>query len=396
MRDTAFPRRATLRDVAALAGVSTKTASRVVNGEPGVSAAKVEAVRLAVTQLDYRRDMAASALRRGDGRTAVIAAILEDIANPFSAEVHRALENEALEHGVLIVAGSVDRDPRREWRLVREFVARRVDALVVMPASHHQDYLHRDVPPSMPVVFVDRTPSGFEADAVVTDNAESAAAAAGHLVEHGHRRIAVLTDHTTIPTARDRRAGFMAEMASRGLVVPPTLVASGLDTDAEVAAAMGAMLDLAEPPTAVFAAQNLLTIGVVRYLQHAGLSDRIALIGFDDVPWADLVKPGISVMAQDPREMGLRVARIAFARLAGDQSPPRVEVVPSRLLPRGSGRAPSETSPALRRGARRPKRSGAPPLGPTRAARSSRRWDPAASGASLNGFRGRLGSRLTQ
>lgn len=338
MPDTSrFARRATLRDVAALAGVSTKTASRVVNGEGGVSAAKVAAVERAVSQLDFRRNMAASALRRADGRTAVIAAILEDIANPFSAEVHRALENEALERGVLIVAGSVDRNPDRERRLVREFVARRVDALIIMPASQHQDYLHRDVPPGVPVVFVDRPPSGFQADAVVTDNAESAGRAVAHLTEYGHRRIAILTDHTSIPTARDRRAGFMTEMASRGLVVPPSLVASGLDTDAEVAAAVAAMLGLADPPTAIFAAQNLLTIGVVRYLQQVGLSDRIALIGFDDVPWADLVKPGISVMAQNPREMGHRVASIAFDRLAGDDSPPRLEVVPTLLVARGSG-----------------------------------------------------------
>lgn len=335
--DPGFPRRATLRDVAALAGVSTKTVSRVVNGEPGVKPAKVEAVQRAVAQLDYRRDMAASALRRADGRTAVIAAVLEDIANPYSAEVHRALETQAGEHGVLLVAGSVDEDSERERRLVREFVARRVDALVIMPATVHQDYLNREIPPSVPVVFVDRPPSGFAADAVVTDNAAGAARAAAHLLEHGHRRIGLFTDQVSIPTARERRAGFLAELAGRGFVVPPAMLSSGLTTEAEVDETVGSMLGLHDPPTAFFTAQNTLTVRVYRALKRRGLSHQVALMGFDDLPWADLVEPGISVMAQDPRAIGLRAAELTFRRLAGDHEPPRTVVVPTTLVSRGSG-----------------------------------------------------------
>src|SRR5688572_13891581 len=111
--------RATMRDVAALAGVSLKTVSRVINREPGVSSALVAQVERAVAQLDYRPNMSASSLRRGDGKTAAIAAVLEDLANPFSASLLRALEDTAHERGVLIFAGSVDEDPRRERELVR-------------------------------------------------------------------------------------------------------------------------------------------------------------------------------------------------------------------------------------------------------------------------------------
>ncbi len=174
-------RRPTLKDVAALAGVSMKTVSRVINGEPGVAPAKVESVEQAVRQLDYRPNLTASSLRRLDGRTAAVAALLEDLANPFSAELHRALEDVAHDHDVLLFAGSLDESPEREKQLVRAFTSRRADALIIAPASSDQSYLAYEVPEGTPVVFVDRAPVGFDADAVVADNVEGARRAVTHL-----------------------------------------------------------------------------------------------------------------------------------------------------------------------------------------------------------------------
>ena len=330
-------RRATLRDVAALAGVSTKTASRVVNGEAGVVAAKVDAVTKAIEALDYRRDMNASGLRRTDGRTATVAALLEDLANPYSAELHRALENEARDRGSLIFAGSVDQDPERERQLVREFTARRVDGLVIMPASTDHAYLAHEVAARTPVVFVDRTPVGFVADAVVTDNAAAAGRAVDHLVDRGHRRIAFLGDKLSIETARARHDGFVAAMERHGLAAPPAAIATELHTRDAAAAAVVAIFDRAEPPTALFTAQNNITFAAIRCLQELGLINTVALIGFDDLAWADLVQPGITVMAQDPAAIGRRAAAIIFDRLGGDNSPVRTEVIAARLIERGSG-----------------------------------------------------------
>jgi LacI family transcriptional regulator len=336
-------RRATLRDVAALAGVSTKTASRVVNGEPSVVEAKVAAVRAAIAELNYRRDMSASSLRRNDGRTAAVAALLEDLANPYSAEVHRALENEARERGVIIFAGSVDQDIEREHQLVREFASRRADALVIMPASNEHRYLADEISPHTPVVFVDRPPVGFPGDAVLTDNAAGAERAVDHLVERGHTRIGFLGDTVSIPTARDRQHGFIAAMERHGLMIPPSAMATGLHTPDVTEAAAYAMFDVERPPTAIFAAQNNITVTAIRCLQELGLKHRVALVGFDDLPWADLVQPGITVMAQDPAAMGRRAAEIVFDRLGGDDSPPRTEIIRTRLIKRGSG----EIVPAL-------------------------------------------------
>ena len=329
--------RPTLRDVAALAGVSIKTVSRVVNGERGVSPDKLVAVQRAVAQLDYRPNHSASSLRRADRRTSAVGAVLDDLANPYSAEVLRALEDVARERDVLVFAGSVDGDPDRERELVRAFSTRRADALVLVPVTEQQGYLEREVEVGTPVVFIDRSPTGFSADSVVTDNVEGAAHAVHHLAARGHRRIAFLGDARRLPTARDRFTGYLEAMASLGLRVPRELVAHDLLTPDLTARATDALLDSADPPTALFTARNDITIAAVRSLQRHGRERRTALVGFDDFPLADLVRPGVTVMAQDPTAIGRHAAELVFARLEGDASPPRTAVVKTRLVQRGSG-----------------------------------------------------------
>lgn len=343
-------RRPTLKDVAALAGVSMKTVSRVVNGEPGVAPAKVESVERAVRQLDYRPNLTASSLRRLDGRTAAVAALLEDLANPFSAELHRALEDVAHEHGVLLFAGSLDESPAREKRLVRAFTARRADALILAPASSDQGYLAYEVPDGTPVVFVDRAPVGYEADAVVVDNVGGARRAVSHLVEHGHRRIAFLGDLPAISTARDRLAGYEQALRSHGVPHDPDLVVQGISDPDRATHALAALMRLAAPPTALFTAQNDITVGALRYLRAEGMQDTTAIVGFDDFPLADLLRPGVTVVAQDPTAMGRAAGERLFARLAGDDSPSRTVVIPTRLVVRGSGEiAPPAEGTEVRR-----------------------------------------------
>ncbi len=337
--------RATLRDVAALAGVSIKTVSRVVNGEPGVGAEKLVAVRRAVAQLDYRPNHSASSLRRADRRTSAVGAVLDDLANPYSAEVLRALEDSARERDVLVFAGSVDGDPDRERELVRAFSSRRADALVLVPVTEQQGYLEREIEVGTPVVFIDRAPTGFRADCVVTDNVEGAAHAVRHLAARGHRRIAFLGDARRLPTARDRFNGYLEAMASLGLPVPSQLVARDLLTPNLAERATDRFMSSDDPPTALFTSRNDITIAAVRCLQQRGLERRTALVGFDDFPLADLVRPGVTVMAQDPTAIGRHAAELVFARLAGDHSPARTAVVRTRLVQRGSGEVPPPGRP---------------------------------------------------
>src|SRR3990172_4283326 len=193
--------RPTMRDVAALAGVSLKTVSRVINAEPAVSDDLLARVHRAIDQLDYRPNLTASSLRRSDRKTATVGLVLEDLANPFSAAVTRAVEDAARPRGVTVVAGSVDEDPDRERALVREFVARRVDGLIVVPAADDQSYMLADRPAGTALVFVDRPPNHLDADAVVAANRSGAAEGVRHLMSVGHRRICFLGDLVTIRTA---------------------------------------------------------------------------------------------------------------------------------------------------------------------------------------------------
>jgi len=329
--------RATLRDVAA--EVSIKTASRVLNREPGVKRGKVDAVERALRMLDYRPNLVASSLRRADGRTAAIGALLEDITNPFFAEMHRALEDVAREHGVLIFAGSAEENPETERALVRALTARRADALVIAPSTDNQSYLEREVNGTS-VVFVDRAPVGFAADAVVTDNAAGAGRAVAHLATHGHRRIGFLGDLRSVATERERHSGFMEGMSRHGQPVRSDHVAHDLHTELDTETAVDRMLTSGDPPTALFTAQNNITVAAVRCLQRLGLEQEVALVGFDDFPLADLVRPGVTVLAQDPTAIGRLAGEIVFARLAGDDSAAECHVVPTQLVVRGSGEIP--------------------------------------------------------
>lgn len=329
--------RATMRDVAALAGVSLKTVSRVINGERGVSTALLAQVERAVAQLDYRPNLSASNLRRADGKTAAIAAVLEDLANPFSAALLRGLEDEARERGVLLFAGSVDEDPQRERDLVRAFTMRRADALVIAPTGEDQSYLYGDLRSGTPIVFVDRAPRGLSADAVLADNTVGAQRAVRHLAAYGHRRIAYLGDLLAIPTAAERYQGYRDACQDLGIPTRPSHTVHDLRSVDAAAAAVTALLDGGDPPTALFTSQNLVTIGAVSALQRLGLHDRVAVVGFDDFPAADLLQPRITVIAQDPAGMGRMAASLVFRRLDGQHWPPARHIVPVVLTERGSG-----------------------------------------------------------
>src|SRR6202165_1009907 len=213
-----------MREVAALAKVSIKTVSRVVNGESGVSPSLARRVIAASERLNYRHNLTASSLRRSDGRSATIGIVLEDVANPFSSALHRSIEDVAVQRGVLALAGSSDEDGDRERKLVSAFASRRVDGLIIQPSSQDHSYLLSERRAGTPIVFVDRPPAFFDADTVLTDNAAGVRRGVRHLVENGHRRIGYLGDLHTIVTAAERHRGYLEELAEQGIEADEALV----------------------------------------------------------------------------------------------------------------------------------------------------------------------------
>jgi LacI family transcriptional regulator len=331
-----------MREVAALAGVSLKTVSRVVNREHGVSPELAARVSRAAEQLDYRPNLTASNLRRSDQRTGTVGLLVEDVANEFFASIHRGVEEVARLRGVAVIAASLDRDPDLERDLVAAFASRRVDGLILAPTAAEQGYLTTELRSGWPMVCIDRRPRGVEIDAVVTDNREAAAAGVAHLLGQGHRRIGFIGGQATLSTEQARFAGYVDAMAGAGAAVRPEWVHHGAANSEEARVVALAMIDQDPAPTAIFSGQNLITIGTVRALRTRGLEHRIALVGFDDFVLADLLEPAVTVVAQDARAIGHLAAELLFQRMDGPRHPITTHVVPSRLVTRGSGEIPPE------------------------------------------------------
>jgi LacI family transcriptional regulator len=269
--------------------------------------------------------------------------LVGSVANPFSGAVHRAIEDAATARGVAVFASSLDDDPARERIAVTAFLRRRVDGLILTAVGKSQGYLLPEQERGTPIVFIDRVPSGIDADAIVSNNAEGAALATRHLLERGHRRIAFLGDRHDIETAVERRRGFLEELGRAGIPTGDAWVIEDLHDERAAHAAVTDLLRGDTRPTAVFSAQNLITMGAIRGLRDRNLQSSVALVGFDDVEFGDLLDPGITVIAQDPDRIGRLAAERIFARLDGEEIPVETVIVPTTLIERGSGEiAPTE------------------------------------------------------
>jgi LacI family transcriptional regulator len=326
-----------MEDVAAYAGVALKTVSRVVNGEPGVTPGTAERVRAAIDQLGFRRNDSARMLRKG--QTASIGLIMEDIGNPFYSVLARAVEDVARDHGHLLFTGSSDEDPARERELALAFCARRVDGLIVIPASDDHTYLLPEISAGIATVFVDRPARLIDADTVLTDNAGGARAAVNHLIRAGHRRIGFIGDSPRIYTSMLRHRGYREAMAAARLKVDDAWVTMASPTADGIGAALARMLAGPAPVTALFCGNNRISVAALRELSRLGRGG-LAFVGFDDFELADVLSPGVTVVAQDVGRLGRAAAELLFRRLAGDRGPAEHIEVPAELVLRGSGEIP--------------------------------------------------------
>ncbi len=329
--------RATIRDVAALAGVGIKTVSRVINHEANVSPQMRERVQRAVVALNFKPHQGAGALRRGDRKTLTLGLLIDAVDNPFSASINRAVESVASARHTAVFAASFDDDPDREREIIEAFTRRRVDGLILTTITADHGYLQAEREQGVPIVFVDRPPIGLAVDAVLSNNYDAAVQATRHLITRGHHQIAHLGDELAISTARERRRGFTDAMIAARLTDDHSRHTDNLRSDEEAFAAVHQLMRLSVRPTALFTSQNMVTIGAIRALHELGLQYEVALVGFDDLPLGDLVSPGVTVMAQDPTKIGTLAAERLFGRLDGDRSAAETIIVPATLIVRGSG-----------------------------------------------------------
>lgn len=323
--------RPTLRQVAALSGVSLKTASRALNGEQYVSAGTAERVRAAAGQLGYRHNGIARELRSG-ARSSLVGLIIGDLGNPFYSRVARGAERRLREAGLRLITASSDEDPELEHALIAEMLERRVRALLVITSADDHGYLEPERRHGLPVVFLDREPVDLIADTVVLDNAGGMRSAVNHLVAQGHRRIGVVGDLARLATYRQRIEAFEAALSAAGVSDWQRYVRADCH-DAEAAeAAVRDLLADDPPPTALITTNNLITTGAL--LALGGVADRPALVGFDDFDLAPVL--GVTVVAHDPERMGELGVEQILARLDGKPGPARRQILPTQLIERGT------------------------------------------------------------
>jgi LacI family transcriptional regulator len=324
--------RPTLRQVAALSGVSLKTASRVMNDEPYVAEATAAKVRAAAAQLGFRRNVIARDLRAG-ARSSSVGLIIGDLANPFYSRIARGAERRLRAEGLQLISASSDEDPELQGLLVSEMLERRVSGMLIVTSGSDHGYLNAELRLGVPIVFLDRPPEDIVADTIALDHVGGVHQAVEHLLRQKHRRIGLVGDLGRLETHRERVAAFEEAMIAAGIANWRKYVRSS-SHDAETAErAVRELLDLKPPPTALFTTNSRITIGALRALR--GRDNPPALVGFDDFDLADLL--GVTVIAHDPERMGEFGADLVVSRLQGQQGPARRVLLPTQLVTRGSG-----------------------------------------------------------
>lgn len=331
-------RRATLKDVAQRAGVSQSTTSRALSGEGYVAAAVRQRVLAAADELGYVPHAMARSLRKQVNRS--IGVIVSDLRNTFYADLAAGVSSRARSHGYTMLLVDDEGLVDEELSAAQAFVATRTAGVIVTPLSAKvSDYLLKQ---NTPVVEVDRQFAPHECDGVVIDNANVARRVTDYLVGLGHRRIALLIDETGWTTGSERFAGYQDSLEEAGIDIDPSLVVSaGWSVDAARQAAVNA-LARRDPPTAVFAANNLLAEGAWRAAGDLGMRipDDISIVSFDDARWMTMVSPGVTTVAQDAVALGETAMDRLLERIENPEAAPSTVVLDAQLLPRGSTAGP--------------------------------------------------------
>jgi LacI family transcriptional regulator len=335
---TANMSRATIKDVAQRSGVSPMTVSRVINKSEQVSPDTRRRVEQAISHLGY----VPSRLARGlsGQQTGTLALIVPDVANPFFTLIVRGAEDVARRAGYRVLLCDTRADLDIEGEVIEEMIAHRVEGIVIAPVSDRsRGDLRRLAKFGIPFVLIDRTVPGVESDVVLGDSVSGARQLVEHLVSLGHRRIGFIVESDEVSTARDRRRGYESALADAGIPIDPTLITNATVDPSGGYEGMRRLLELENPPTAVFTVNNLVALGAIEAVRAAGLEvpDDVALVCFDDIEYASRLYPFLTVMEQPAEAFGTLGTQLLLDRIAG-RSPERsrVVVLPAEFVMRKS------------------------------------------------------------
>jgi LacI family transcriptional regulator len=327
-------------DVARRAGVSAATVSRVLNGRSTVDPSLAERVTAAMTELGYRRNTMARNLRlRASNLWAII---ISDVENPFFTSMVRGVEDVASTAGYSVVLCNSDENPAKEQNYLDAAMAEKMAGVIISPSSARVDGINQLRKGRCPVVVVDRELDGLRVDTVLVDNLEGARSATDHLIEQDFQRIACITGPRWLSTAAQRLTGYTQALKAAGRVVDEQLIRYADFRKRGGHEAMASLLDSGPPPDAVFVANNLMTVGAAECLIQQGraIPGDVALVGFDSIPWADLVFPSLTTVAQPTYEVGRAAAHMLLAGIREPDHEPQKLVLATELQVRASSVLP--------------------------------------------------------
>jgi DNA-binding LacI/PurR family transcriptional regulator len=315
---------ATLQEVARRAKVSIATVSRVLNKSDKVVPETRAAVEQALLDLGYRPNRVARRLRMNSGRAHLVGLIIPDIQNPFYAEIARGVEDAAYAHQYALILCNSDENLEKERFYLDVMRDESVDGLVLPPFDETDLAVVEMVESGMPVVCVDRSLAKVKTDLVDVDNYQGALEAVNHLIEKGHERIGLIEGRAQVSTSRERRRGYLDALAAHGITARKEHMRAGDFKQESGRVLANELLALRKPPTALFVCNNLMTVGALAAIHHRGLRipQDVAVVGFDDLPWAEALDPPPTVVRQPAYEVGRGAMELLLKRIMEPERPP--------------------------------------------------------------------------
>jgi len=328
----------TIKDVATRAGVSSATVSRVLTGKSYVREEARQRVLAAAQELGYKPSRVARSLRVR--RSQIVGLIISDIQNPFFTALVRAVEDVAQSYGFAVILCNSDEDIAKEALYIDLLLEEQVSGVLITPTREYDNPSRRLVEAGIPVVAVDRYMLDIDVDTVVVDNIDSAFRLVDHLIRAGHRRIGAILAGPSTTTGRERLIGYQQAHAAHQLPIDPALIQTGAPRRELGYLSVQLLLKLADPPTALFCGNNLLTVGAVEAIHEHNLRipDDIAIAGFDGLICNPLPEPVLAIIEQPVYELGKVAAELLMQRIQGSKSPYQKVELKTRLhVGRASG-----------------------------------------------------------
>jgi LacI family transcriptional regulator len=318
------------------------TVSRVINDSPRVSADTRTRVEASIAKLGYVPNRLARGLTQR--KTHAFGVIVPDVANPFFTLVVSGVEDVAWRAGYHVILCNTQGDLERERGYLEDMLSFQVEGVLIAPVGDRsRSHLRMLTRNHVPFVLIDRSVAGYEGDLVQGDSVGGARRLVDHLIGLGHTRIGMITETDEVSTARDRVEGYREALESAGIGFRPELVAESSAIDVRAAHdSTLRLLDLAKPPTAIFAVNNIAVVGVAEAARERGLDipGDLAVVCFDDIEHASRFHPFLTVMAQPAETFGTVATQLLLDRLSGRvPERRRIVVLPADFIVRESSGA---------------------------------------------------------